>query len=65
MENVAGKPEYAAKQKELRDTLDTWMKETADPRAIGETDFFDKVDYRGRRPNELQADQAALKNRRP
>ncbi|HYW79959.1 MAG TPA: hypothetical protein VE890_10310, partial [Thermoguttaceae bacterium] len=47
IDNVAGRPEYAEVQKQLRAQLDHWMIETDDPRANGETDFFDKVEYVG------------------
>ncbi|MEA1950067.1 MAG: sulfatase [Planctomycetota bacterium] len=46
--NVADKPQYAAAKKELRQRLDRWMRETGDPRAKGETDFWDKCPYYGR-----------------
>ncbi len=49
LENVASKPEYVAHKQKLRDRLDRWMRETADPRALGETDFWDKCPYDGRR----------------
>jgi len=45
--NVAGRPEYAAAQAPLRAALDRWMKETADPRAEGETDVWDGYPYTG------------------
>lgn len=50
--NLAGTPGYAEKQRELRAALDAWMEETADPRAGGQTDCFDKVEYHGRLENE-------------
>lgn len=46
--NVAGRPEYAEVQKRLRAELDRWMLKTADPRARGETDLWDKCPYVGR-----------------
>lgn len=45
MENVAGKPDYAEARKKMRERLDEWMRSTADPRALGETDFWDKAEY--------------------
>ena len=45
--NVAGKPAYAAAQKNLRAQLDRWMKDTADPRAIKDDDHWDKIPYFG------------------
>ncbi len=47
IDNVAGKPEYAEVQKKLRAELDRWMIETDDPRAKGETDFYDQIRYKG------------------
>jgi uncharacterized sulfatase len=49
MHNLAGKPEYAEVQKQLRAELDHWMAATGDPRAMGETDFWDKCFYAGSR----------------
>jgi hypothetical protein len=43
--NVADRAEYAAAKKQLRARLDEWMKATADPRAAGDTDVFDKYPY--------------------
>ncbi len=48
--NVAAEAKYADVKKKLRAELDKWMAETADPRAKGETDFFDTAPYQGRRP---------------
>jgi arylsulfatase A-like enzyme len=45
--NVADRPEYAAARKKMRGALDDWMRRTADPRAKGETDFWDKCPYVG------------------
>lgn len=45
LHNVAGAPEYAAAQKKLRAELERWMRETGDPRAEGETDFWDTCPY--------------------
>jgi N-sulfoglucosamine sulfohydrolase len=47
--NVAGQPGYAEVQRKLRAELDRWMVETADPRATGETDLWDKCPYVGGR----------------
>jgi len=46
--NVADKAEYADAKKQLRSRLDQWMKDTADPRAAGDTDVFDKYPYYGK-----------------
>lgn len=48
--NVAGRPEHADAQRKLRAELDRWMAETGDPRAKGETDFWDKCPYTGKKP---------------
>ncbi len=48
LHNVAGRPEYAAIQKQLRADLDRWMTATADPRATGEVDLWDTCQYMGR-----------------
>jgi arylsulfatase A-like enzyme len=45
LENVAAQPNYSAVKKELRNRLDDWMRRTGDPRANGETDFWDKCPY--------------------
>ncbi len=49
LENVAGQPRYADAQKRLRAELDRWMAATGDPRAKGETDFWDRCPYVGSR----------------
>jgi len=45
--NVSGQPEYAAPQEELRAELERWMHRTSDPRAEGETDFWDTARWFG------------------
>jgi arylsulfatase A-like enzyme len=45
--NVAGRPAYAAAQKQLRAQLDQWMKDTADPRAVKDDDHWDSYPYFG------------------
>jgi N-sulfoglucosamine sulfohydrolase len=47
MNNVADRAEYAEAKKRLRADLDRWMKETADPRAAGEDDRWDRYPYKG------------------
>ena len=49
MTSVAGQPEYADARKRLREELDRWMKETADPRAQSDDDRWDKYPYFGER----------------
>ena len=45
--NVADNPKFAAAKKDLRASLDKWMKETGDPRATADDDRFDKYPYLG------------------
>jgi arylsulfatase A-like enzyme len=47
--NLAADPKYATTKRDLARRLETWMKETADPRAKGPTDFWDRVPYTGPR----------------
>jgi arylsulfatase A-like enzyme len=47
LNNVAGRPEYAAARKKLREELDAWLKETADPRATADDDRWDRYPYFG------------------
>jgi len=47
--NLADRLEYAEAKKQLRARLDQWMKATADPRAAGDTDVFDKYPYYAKR----------------
>jgi N-sulfoglucosamine sulfohydrolase len=48
VDNVAGKPEYAEAQQALRAELGRWMADTADPRATGDTDRWDRYPYYGK-----------------
>jgi N-sulfoglucosamine sulfohydrolase len=50
LKNVAGQPEYAEAKAGMRKLLDDWMTSTGDPRAKGETDFWDKCPYIGMQP---------------
>ncbi|RMF99831.1 MAG: DUF4976 domain-containing protein [Planctomycetota bacterium] len=50
LHNLAGLPEYAEIQRELTQQLKSFMEATGDPRAKGETDFWDRIPYVGRRP---------------
>ncbi len=45
--NVAGRPEYDADQRRLRERLDRWMRDTADPRVDPDYDAWDKYPYFG------------------
>lgn len=52
--NVADDPAYAEAKRELRALLDRWMAETADPRASGVDDRYDRYPYYGsevKKPN--------------
>ncbi len=50
MNNIAGPPEYAAAKKKLRAELDQWMRDTADPRASGDDERWDRYPYYGGPP---------------
>lgn len=45
LENVAENPRYAADKKKLRAKLDSWMKETGDPRGTGKEGNWDNYHY--------------------
>jgi arylsulfatase A-like enzyme len=45
--NVAGQARYAAVQRKLRQRLDDWMRQTADPRVDPACDVFDTYPYLG------------------
>jgi N-sulfoglucosamine sulfohydrolase len=47
LHNLAGKPEFAEAQQQLRARLDQWMKETGDPRVSPNDDRWDKFPYFG------------------
>jgi arylsulfatase A-like enzyme len=47
LRNVAGEPGYAAHKRRLRERLDRWMSETADPRARSDADPWDRYPYFG------------------
>jgi arylsulfatase A-like enzyme len=47
VKNLAGNPLYTSAQANLRERLDRWMKETADPRAVNNDDHWDKYPYYG------------------
>jgi hypothetical protein len=60
--NVAADTRYAQTLRELRGSLDGWMKDTADPRATagGAYDAFDKYPYYGGGPdNAMESKPAA------
>jgi len=52
LNNVANRREYAAVKKRLRAQLIHWMADTEDPRAKGETDFWDRCPYFGKTSKE-------------
>jgi N-sulfoglucosamine sulfohydrolase len=47
LRNVVDLPEYAEAKRKMRGLLDEWMTSTGDPRAKGETDFWDTCPYYG------------------
>lgn len=47
LENVAGRPMYADAERRLRQQLDAWLRETADPRAANDDDRWDRFPYYG------------------
>ena len=49
IDNVAMRADYAATKKELRAALDTWMRDTADPRISTDDDRWDTYPYYGNR----------------
>lgn len=49
MNNLAGRPEVAQIEAELKEKLKSWMTRTGDPRASGDTDFWDRAVYYGER----------------
>ncbi|MCA8997195.1 MAG: sulfatase [Planctomycetaceae bacterium] len=54
--NVANDPKYEETLASLRERVKTWMRNTDDPRAKGETDLYDRAPYFGRKkdPAELK-----------
>ena len=49
LRNLAADPAYAATRRRLAARVDAWMRSTADPRAAGPTDAFDRAPYSGPR----------------
>jgi arylsulfatase A-like enzyme len=49
IDNVAMRADYAATKRELRAALDTWMRDTADPRISPDDDRWDRYPYYGNR----------------
>jgi N-sulfoglucosamine sulfohydrolase len=45
--NVAGEPRFGSTRKELRASLDKWMRDTGDPRATSDADPWDRYPYYG------------------
>ncbi len=48
LDNVAAKPEYARNKRDLRASLDKWMRDTADPRISSHDDRWDTYPYFGK-----------------
>ncbi|MBL8176244.1 MAG: sulfatase [Bryobacterales bacterium] len=55
--NVAGEPRLQKAKAELAARVDQWMKDTADPRAEGRTDFWDQAPYVGPKSRQGQKKQ--------
>ncbi len=55
LNNVAGRPEFAAVKAELQGLLDGWMRRTADPRVNPTDDRFDRFKYFGQPTKEERA----------
>ena len=53
LHNVADNSDYAGPQKQLRARLDSWMKETEDPRALHDDDHWDQTPYYGKSGREM------------
>jgi len=51
--NIADLPEYAEAKARLRAELDAWMRDTADPRATADDDWWDTVGFYGSPAKEL------------
>lgn len=47
LQNLAGTPAHAALLQQMRERLDAWMRDTADPRASHDDDRFDRYPYYG------------------
>jgi N-sulfoglucosamine sulfohydrolase len=47
LENVAGRPAYASAQHRLRQQLESWLRETGDPRVTLDDDRWDRFPYYG------------------
>ena len=47
LHNLAGQPAYAEAQQKLSATLESWMKDTADPRVDPKDDRWDSFPYFG------------------
>jgi arylsulfatase A-like enzyme len=58
--NLAANPAYSATRRQLAGRLDAWMKQTADPRAAGPTDLWDRAPYSG--PRGRQGEKKKAKN---
>jgi uncharacterized sulfatase len=47
LRSVAGQPAHAATERRLRVQLDSWLRETGDPRVIQDDDRWDRFPYYG------------------
>jgi len=62
--NVAGQPDYAAAQKQLRTRVEQWMRDTGDPRVDPACDLWDTYPYFGGRVVDEQGHPVKGKERR-
>ncbi|MEJ7740336.1 MAG: sulfatase [Chitinophagaceae bacterium] len=58
--NVADQPKYADARQKLKNQLESWMRQTADPRANNKEAFFDAYPYLG---NQNQVKEAGKKEK--
>ncbi len=65
MVNLAGQAEHREIQQQLRTRLDTWMKETADPRAAHDDDHWDSYPYFGGRGGVPSTPESRGASRKP
>jgi hypothetical protein len=66
MRNVAGQSQYKVVKDRLRLRLDRWMKETGDPRIIGESFDWDQVPFYGEKASQSPpSTKPALEGKKP
>ncbi|MCF7785541.1 MAG: sulfatase [Prosthecobacter sp.] len=65
LRNLAADPKYAATKKELREKMESRLKEEKDPRALGNEAIFDTYKYLGNRKNKGYAEWEAAQKGQP